>query len=326
MEKLYQNAEKFYQYTTKLDMMVTQYNRIVTRILPVERALVAHRLTEIDAQLDKVCTFLSLSRFPSSGLIVFSQGLRHLNWKSAGIKEFVDAVCTGVAELSTVLLNVSHAVDAVQRLLDNWSAAPLLERRDAKKLLNLEEERTRVCQAPFVDVRRGGKRAYEVCFRWRASSRRSAVTVAKSPSTCRRSTSSLGLAKVIRTGRTTCSMSTRRLWRALRASCECRSSTCSTTWIPRPKVCFPSRTFLLSPPLSLSLRHQSVSHSDAVVEHEQLDATRQRVLQFTGPSVKKVEQASLIELEMKLVGEDLVFEPGIDGGTHCQHHGARTGV
>ena len=38
------------------------------------------------------------------------------------------------------------------------------------------------------------------------------------------------------------------------------------------------------------------------------------MLQFTGPSVNKVEQVALMELELKLVGHDIVFEPDIDGG------------
>ena len=72
------------------------------------------------------------------------QGLKQLNWKSPGIKEFVDNVAQAVSELNTVLYNVNHCVDQLQKLLDGWSAAPLLERRDVKKLLNLDEERVRV--------------------------------------------------------------------------------------------------------------------------------------------------------------------------------------
>jgi hypothetical protein len=77
------------------------------------------------------------------------QGIKQLNWKSPGIKEFVDAVSSAVSDLNTVLYNVSHCVEQMQKVLDAWSATPLLERRDAKKLLNLDEERARVRSFPL---------------------------------------------------------------------------------------------------------------------------------------------------------------------------------
>ena len=54
VQRMYQNAERYYQVTSKLDMMAAQYNRIRSTIRPVEQALLLHRLTDIDTQLEKV--------------------------------------------------------------------------------------------------------------------------------------------------------------------------------------------------------------------------------------------------------------------------------
>ena len=109
---------------------------IIMQVPQYEIALVQHRLEDIDAQIEK--------------------GVKQLNWKSAGIKEFIDTIAANVLQVSTILQNVDHCVAAIDKILASWSASPLLDRRDNRKLLNLDEEQRKVEQRA-VEIAQGGR-------------------------------------------------------------------------------------------------------------------------------------------------------------------------
>ena len=66
------------------------------------------------------------------------------SWKSAGLQEFIDSIHSSVSQVEKQLEHLRKNVKAIRGVVDDWSAAPLLERKDAKQMLNLEGEKSKV--------------------------------------------------------------------------------------------------------------------------------------------------------------------------------------
>eukprot|EP00698_Gefionella_okellyi_P011840 TRINITY_DN3147_c1_g1_i1.p1 TRINITY_DN3147_c1_g1~~TRINITY_DN3147_c1_g1_i1.p1 ORF type:complete len:4456 (-),score=1211.74 TRINITY_DN3147_c1_g1_i1:43-11907(-) len=122
--EIHKQSEQLRNYTQRLDMVVRSYNHIQVTTIPVELPLLAERLEEIDKLLQR--------------------NLAKLDWASPGISDFIDAVDTMVSDVAKQLTTIKNNVASIQRILAEWSSTPLLERRDQKKLLNLEDEKTRL--------------------------------------------------------------------------------------------------------------------------------------------------------------------------------------
>jgi dynein heavy chain, axonemal len=96
------------------------YNSIHINVLEVEKPLIKSKISEIDEQIER--------------------GISQLNWKSENVNEYITQISTTVGSLSSILQEMKNNMNQINKILKQWSAAPLIERKDGKKLLNLEEK------------------------------------------------------------------------------------------------------------------------------------------------------------------------------------------
>jgi len=106
---IYRSAKQFRTQTAALDLMVQMYNQILTEMLPVEAPLLKQQLTKIDSLLVK--------------------GLREITWKSSGISSFISDTQALVREAHKMLFDLKTNLDAIAEILQDWSSAPLLQRK-----------------------------------------------------------------------------------------------------------------------------------------------------------------------------------------------------
>jgi dynein heavy chain len=110
--QIYKNNEIFRQQTGNLDLIVNIYNKMLETLLAEERPLLASKLEAIDKALLK--------------------GLKHLNWKSASITEFIDQTKKDVKEASSILLKIKQNVIDMKAILTQWTESVLMERKSGK--------------------------------------------------------------------------------------------------------------------------------------------------------------------------------------------------
>ncbi|KAI8900476.1 dynein heavy chain and region D6 of dynein motor-domain-containing protein [Globomyces pollinis-pini] len=118
--EIYSKSETFRKYIFSLDTLSNMYNSIIKGVLDVERPLIQKKVDEIDAQIEV--------------------GVTQLNWKSPNIDEYIEQISSTVGNLSSVLQVMKNNMNQIHKMLKQWSANPLIERKDGKKLLNLEEK------------------------------------------------------------------------------------------------------------------------------------------------------------------------------------------
>ncbi|RKO94585.1 dynein heavy chain and region D6 of dynein motor-domain-containing protein [Blyttiomyces helicus] len=121
---IYSKADVFRKYIFSLDHIAGMYNGTRTGVLDVERPLIERRIETIDAQVERA--------------------LSSVNWKSKDIEESIQAITASVGELSSILQIMKNNVTQIQKIMKAWSASPLVERKDGKKLLNLEEKEAKL--------------------------------------------------------------------------------------------------------------------------------------------------------------------------------------
>ena len=107
--QIFSKAEMYRQNTGNLDLIVNIYNSILETVIPVERPLIQQRLDSIDKVLTK--------------------GIKHLNWKSSAIGEFVQQTMTMVKELKHILTSIKQNVADTQAILKTWSDSILMDRK-----------------------------------------------------------------------------------------------------------------------------------------------------------------------------------------------------
>ncbi|OAJ37788.1 hypothetical protein BDEG_21780 [Batrachochytrium dendrobatidis JEL423] len=118
--EIYSKADTFRKYIFSLESIVDMYNGIRSGVLDVERPLIETKIQEIDAQIE--------------------QGVSSLNWKSTNIDVYISEISATVGNLSSILQAMKNNMNQISKILKQWSASPLIERKDGKKLLNLEEK------------------------------------------------------------------------------------------------------------------------------------------------------------------------------------------
>jgi dynein heavy chain len=96
------------------------YNSIHTNVLEVEKPLISSKILEIDEQIEL--------------------GITQINWKSENVNDYITKISSTVLSLSTMLQEMKNNLNQTNKILKQWSSAPLIERKDGKKLLNLEEK------------------------------------------------------------------------------------------------------------------------------------------------------------------------------------------
>ena len=133
---IYSKSETFRKFIFSLDHITRQYNNIRTGVLDVERPLIENKINEIDSQIE--------------------QALKTLTWKSDGVDDYISLIGGSVGELSSTLQVMKNNIGQIQKILKGWSAAPLIERKDPKKCLSIDEKESKV-NAIFESIRRDGQ-------------------------------------------------------------------------------------------------------------------------------------------------------------------------
>jgi dynein heavy chain len=133
---IYSKSETFRKYIFSLDHITRQYNNIRTGVLEVERPLIETKINEIDSQIE--------------------QALSSFSWKSDGVDEYITMIGGTVGELSNTLQVMKNNIGQIQKILKGWSAAPLIERKDPKKCLSLDEKEAKV-QSIFESIKKDGQ-------------------------------------------------------------------------------------------------------------------------------------------------------------------------
>ncbi|KAI8914343.1 dynein heavy chain and region D6 of dynein motor-domain-containing protein [Gorgonomyces haynaldii] len=125
--EIYSKAETFRKYIFALDNIAVMYNNIHTNVLDVEKPLIMNKIAQIDEQIE--------------------QGITNLNWKSETVNEYINQISQTVGSLSSVLQEMKNNMNQVNKILKQWSAAPIIKRKDGAKLLNLEEKDSKMAAA-----------------------------------------------------------------------------------------------------------------------------------------------------------------------------------
>lgn len=133
---IYSKSDVFRGYIFQLDHISGMYNGILTGVLDVERPLIQEKIKKIDQEIERALTTL--------------------NWKSEGIAEYINAVSASVGGISNVLKSAKNNVIQIQKTMAVWAASPLIERKDGKKMLNLEEKQQKLTTV-FESMRKDGE-------------------------------------------------------------------------------------------------------------------------------------------------------------------------
>ncbi|KAJ3090810.1 hypothetical protein HK102_002597 [Quaeritorhiza haematococci] len=135
-ENVYSKSDVFRNYIFQLDHIATMYNSIRTGVLDVERPLIEKKILEIDTQIERALTTL--------------------NWNSDTVAEYINSVSQTVGHLASVLQVTKNNINQIQKIMKAWQSSPLIERKDGKKLLNLEEKDTRL-KATYDSIAKDAK-------------------------------------------------------------------------------------------------------------------------------------------------------------------------
>ena len=134
--QIHSKAETFRKYIFSLDSISNTYNSIIKGVIDVERPLIQSKVDQIDAQIEI--------------------GVSQLNWKSPNIDQYIEQISATVSLLSSNLQIMKNNLNQISKLVKQWSAAPLIERKDGKKLLNLEEKEAKLT-ASSEAIKKDGK-------------------------------------------------------------------------------------------------------------------------------------------------------------------------
>jgi len=137
---IFARNESFRQQIGNLDITATEYNRIRTTILDVERPLIAQQLQDIDA--------------------VIERAISELNWNSAETAEYCLTTKTLVEDLSNRIQKSKANIDEILATLAKWFAAPLWVRD--KNGIIVYDDKDKHMAAPVEAIRVGGERFHVI--------------------------------------------------------------------------------------------------------------------------------------------------------------------
>jgi dynein heavy chain len=135
-QSVYDKDEVFRNNIFELDHVVSQYNNIKLTVLDVERPLIQERVDKIDKQ--------------------FEQALSVINWRSDIIDDFIKSIQESVGSLLKIIQTGKNNVVQMQNLMKKWYSSPLIERKDSKKPLNLDDKDTKL-KAIYELIQNDGK-------------------------------------------------------------------------------------------------------------------------------------------------------------------------
>ena len=123
--------------------IVNMYNNMLSTLLEVERPLLQAKLDDIDKVLQK--------------------GLKHLNWKSNAIQEFVANTMAKVKEANSILQTIKSNVKETQIVLKSF-AEPLMMDRNATKTYTTDQFQEifkRTVSTRYTAITKGGLAIHE---------------------------------------------------------------------------------------------------------------------------------------------------------------------
>lgn len=142
---IYKKVETFRQYIGNLDVIVANYNRILSTMLPVEAPLIKNQIVVIDKAL--------------------TMGIEVMNWKSHshGIENFLPEALSKVNAANKVLDILKDNVNAIREMTEQWGREPLL-RRSAKPVLmdDFQAELAPLLAARYEEIEKGGEEMHNL--------------------------------------------------------------------------------------------------------------------------------------------------------------------
>ena len=126
-----------------ISQIVNMYNNMLATLLDVERPLLQAKLDDIDKVLQK--------------------GLKHLNWKSHAIQEFVANAMAKVKEANSILQTIKSNVKETQIVLKSF-AEPLMMDRNVTKTYTTEQFQEifkRTVSGRYTAITKGGLAIHE---------------------------------------------------------------------------------------------------------------------------------------------------------------------
>ncbi|KAJ3364693.1 hypothetical protein GGF32_001332 [Allomyces javanicus] len=136
-ELIYTNGETLRTFVEQLNHITGLYNNVLATALDVERPLIQSRIQEIDD-------------FVASALTT-------LNWRSTDVAAYVGELGTKVTHLAQTLNLIKSNVDKMTETMREWCANPLIERKDNKKALNVEEVGPKL-KVAYEKIRQDGEK------------------------------------------------------------------------------------------------------------------------------------------------------------------------
>ncbi|KAJ3192953.1 hypothetical protein HDU82_002992, partial [Entophlyctis luteolus] len=121
---IFAKSETFRKYIYSLEHISGMYNGIRTSTLDVERPLIEGKVLAIDQQIEEALTVL--------------------NWNSPTVEDYISSISQSVGNLNSILQLAKNNVMQIQKIMKVWANAPFIERKDGKKLLNMEEKEAKM--------------------------------------------------------------------------------------------------------------------------------------------------------------------------------------
>jgi dynein heavy chain len=135
--EIYTQVETFRKWTGNMDLIVNMNNHVLSILLPVERPLVMPYLTKFDQ--------------------VVERGLTQMNWKSAGITEFIGDCMDQVKAVSEIVTTMKDNLKKVNTTLSSYNR-PLLIRKNKPVIKDeFEREHKNLVKERYSEIKEGGK-------------------------------------------------------------------------------------------------------------------------------------------------------------------------
>jgi dynein heavy chain len=141
--QIFSKNETYRQQTGNLDLIVNIYNNMLATLLDVERPLLQAKLEDIDKFLQK--------------------GLKHLNWKSHAINDFVQSTMTKVKEANSILQTIKTNVKDTQGVLKGFTDQLMIDRNNTKTYTidQFQEMLKKTIATRYQVIQKGGEMIHE---------------------------------------------------------------------------------------------------------------------------------------------------------------------
>ncbi|KAI9142914.1 dynein heavy chain and region D6 of dynein motor-domain-containing protein [Paraphysoderma sedebokerense] len=140
-DNIYKMGETLRNYVERLDHITGLYNNVKDTALEVEKPLIDVYIKDIDRFVERA--------------------LKEMNWRSTEIENYVSHLGQMVGNLSSMLQMAKLNIDRMCKIMKQWSGNPVIERKDSKKPLNLEEMASKL-KITFENIRKDGLQIHDL--------------------------------------------------------------------------------------------------------------------------------------------------------------------